>query len=75
MRETLQCPSMTKRKGRWVPGPGRPKDSGDFPRQLAVRLTEEQYQFVMSQDEGAAAFVRRLIDAEQERDPGRPPKQ
>ena len=51
------------------PGAGRPKDTGDFPRQLAVRLTEEQYQFVMSQNEGAAAFIRRLIDAAQRRPP------
>lgn len=62
-------------KSKWGgkrPGAGRPKDSGDFPRQLAVRLTEEQYQYVMSREEGAAAFVRRLIDAA--RRPGRPPK-
>jgi hypothetical protein len=61
---------MAKRKGNWVPGPGRPKDSGDFPRQLTVRLTEQQYEYVTSQGRSAAEYIRQLI--EQDRDPGRP---
>ena len=58
---------MTKRKGNYKPGPGRPKN-GDFPNRESVRLTDEQKAHLIKKYGGVTAGIRRLIAADMEAD-------